>query len=135
MNESPARSPLNAREALVAEMLKDVDALLTRQEQVGQTFGAAVSEAVQDAAGKAFLATRMNMEATLKDAGRQLLGDVKQAAALLQDEGARAVRAADQRDTKLRTYVRNLAILGVGVALVAGLLGGYLGASLALHAH
>ncbi len=49
-----------AREALMAELLQDVDAIVRRFEQADEALSGKIEKATTDAAGKAFLAAKLN---------------------------------------------------------------------------
>ena len=59
-------NPMNAREALLAEILQDADKLITRVETLKAELPAAVTSATEEAAGKAFLAARLHFEDALR---------------------------------------------------------------------
>lgn len=78
--------PTSTKEALQAQMLEDVDGLLTRLERLESGLSIAIAEATKDAAGKALLATRLSFEEVLDrqsmeliDSGRLAAREIKQA--------------------------------------------------------
>ncbi|MGZ5198248.1 MAG: hypothetical protein ACXWC4_00625 [Telluria sp.] len=121
----------NAREALMAELLQDVDTLVSRVEHVHETLPGLIEQATKDAAGKAFLTARLNLESVIDQQAHKLTDAGRHAAALIGTQivnGATEVAAASQRLRKRAWVVLALAVaFGFGVALV----GGYVGARLA----
>lgn len=120
-----------AREALMAELLQEADALVRRFEQADATLAAKMEQATTDAAGKAFLAARLNFEsvidknaAKLTDAGRHAAAQIGNQ---LNDGAAQLVAVNLALERKARRFVLQL----VGFAFVAGAVGGFVGARLA----
>ena len=62
-----AKDPTTAREAMVAQMMEDFDAIVRRLEQVDADLAAKTSEAVRDAAGKVLLQTQLNFESMMEE--------------------------------------------------------------------
>ncbi|AIY44230.1 hypothetical protein LT85_p051 (plasmid) [Collimonas arenae] len=60
------------REALLAELMQDVDGLISRFEAFDKDFGATIEQATKDAAGKAFLASRLSFETMISGQERKL---------------------------------------------------------------
>jgi uncharacterized protein (DUF885 family) len=120
-----------AREALMAELLQDVDALLRRVEQVDQALGGKIEQATKDAAGKAFLAARLNFEAVIEQQAGKLSDAGRHAAALIGNQlngGASQLVAAN---AALQGKARRFLLLAIGLAFLAGAVGGFIGARLA----
>lgn len=127
----PPSNVTTAREALMAELLQDVDALLRRVEQLDQGLSARVEQAVKDAAGKAFLSTKLTFESTISEQERKLVQSAQRAGAqlgsLLGSQTAQLVAVgATLKQGALRAF-----LLVMGGALLGGVLGGFIGAKLA----
>lgn len=120
-----------AREALMAELLQDVDALVRRVEQADEGLAMKIEQATNDAAGKSFLAARLNFEAMIDQQSGKLTEAGRYAAALIGNQlntgAAQLVAANAELESKARRFV----LLLVGFALVAGAVGGFIGARLA----
>jgi hypothetical protein len=119
------------REALIAELLQDADALVRRFEQAEEALAGKIEKATTDAAGKAFLAAMLNFESVmdknadkLADAGRFAASQIGNQ---LNSGAAQLVAANAGLESKARRFV----LLLIGFALVAGVLGGFVGARLA----
>ena len=119
-----------AREALMAELLQDADLLVRRFEQVDESIAQRIEKAAGDAAGKAFLAFKLNLEASIEKDADKLLQAGRHAAAQIGNQlnlpSARLV--AMQGVLERKAY--RLVILLIGTALAAGVLGGFIGAKL-----
>lgn len=104
-----------AREALMAELLQDADALVRRFEQ----------------ADEALLAAKLNFESVIDKNAEKLTEAGRHAAAQIGNQlnsGAAQVVAANAAfESKARRFVLLLA----GFAFVAGVVGGFVGAKLA----
>lgn len=124
--------PYTQREALAVQMLEEIDILVQRLETVSASVRENCEQAVLDAAGKALLQTQMNFESVLERGQGDLLQAARAASAKVGNElnrgSASVMLAADA--LKRRVFV--LAGIGIATALGAGLVGGYLGARLAL---
>lgn len=121
----------SAREALMAELLQDVDSLIQRLERVHEALPGLIEQATKDAAGKAFLAARLNLEAIIDQQAHKLTDAGRHAAALVGNElngqAAELVRASGE----LATKGGRLILLSAFVALIVGVVGGFIGAKLA----
>lgn len=121
----------SAREALMAELLQEVDALVQRVERVDETLPAKIEQATKDAAGKAFLTARLSLETVIDQQAQKLTDAGRHAAALIGNQltgGAADLVAASER---LERRGRAFVILATSLALCAGLAGGFIGAKLA----
>ena len=76
-----AKDPTTAREAMVAQMMEDFDAIVRRLEQVDADLAAKTSEAVRDAAGKVLLQTQLNFESMMEEQRNALVQAGREAAA------------------------------------------------------
>lgn len=61
------------REALLAELMQDMDGLIGRFETLDSSLASKVEQATKDAAGKAFLASRMGFESMISEQERKLI--------------------------------------------------------------
>lgn len=124
--------PYTQREALAVQMLEEIDILVRRLEEVGAGVREGCEQAILDASGKALLQTQMNFESVLERGQGDLMQAAKAASAKIGNElnrgSASVVLAADD----LRRRVLMLAGIGIATALGAGLLGGFVGARLAM---
>ena len=120
-----------AREALMAELLQEADALVRRFEQADETLAARMEQATTDAAGKAFLAARLNFESVIDKNAAKLTEAGRHAAAQIGNQlnhnAAQVVAVNLALERKMGRFV----LLLVGFALVAGAVGGFVGARLA----
>lgn len=119
-----------AREALLAELMLDVDALIKRLEALDSAMASKIEQAVKDAAGTAFLTTRMGFESMLAEQERKLMGAGRNAAAAIHVQlttGATQLIATNESlERKASRFIAMLA----GMALVAGLIGGVVAAKI-----
>ncbi|OSH90555.1 hypothetical protein, partial [Klebsiella pneumoniae] len=81
-----AKDPTTAREAMVAQMMEDFDAIVRRLEQVDADLAAKTSEAVRDAAGKVLLQTQLNFESMMEEQRNALVQAGREAAARIGNE-------------------------------------------------
>jgi len=127
-----ATDPTTAREALMAELLEDVDKVIQRLEQVDATLAEKVEKATADAAGKAFLSAKMNFESVIDKQTNKLTDAGRHAAALIgnQINSGTTQLLNDYRAVQARSR-RLIGLIVVG-ALVAGVVGGYIGSTLAV---
>lgn len=120
-----------AREALMAELLQDADTLVRRFEQADEALSGKIEKATTDAAGKAFLAAKLNFESVIDKNAEKLTEAGRHAAAQIGNQlnsgAAQLVAANAAFESKARRFVLLLA----GFAFVAGVVGGFVGANLA----
>ncbi|CAJ19779.1 putative membrane protein (plasmid) [Xanthomonas euvesicatoria pv. vesicatoria str. 85-10] len=120
-----------AREALMAELLQDADAIVRRFEQADQALAGKIEKATTDAAGKAFLAAKLNFESVIDKNAEKLTEAGRHAAAQIGNQlnsGAAQLVAAN---AALESKARRFVLLLAGFAFVAGVVGGFVGARLA----
>ena|SRR5690349_19672255 len=121
-----------AREALMAELLEDADALVRRFEQADEALSGKIERATTDAAAKAFLAAKLNFESVIEQNGNKLIEAGRVAAAQigvqLNGGAAQVVAANAALERKARRFLVLLAVF----AFVAGIVGGFVGARLAV---
>lgn len=120
----------SAREALMAELLQDADLLVRRFEKVDESIGERMEKAVGDAAGKAFLAFKLNFESMIeKDADKLLQAGHYTAAQMGNQLGTQLAQLiAIQGAIERKAY--KLLMLLIGMAFAAGAVGGFIGARL-----
>jgi hypothetical protein len=120
-----------AREALMAELLQDADALVRRFEQADEILSGKIERATTDAAAKAFLAAKLNFESVIEQNGNKLIESGRVAAAQIGNQlnvgAAQLVAANVALDRKAWRFVVLLAVF----ALTAGIVGGFIGGRLA----
>lgn len=118
----------SVREALMAELLQDVDILVRRLEQADESLAGKIDKAATDAAGKAFLAFKLNFEAVLEKDAEKLVEAGRYAAAQIGNQlcahTAKMVAAKAALERRAQSFV----LLLMGVAFAAGAAGGYIGA-------
>ncbi|MGY2492754.1 hypothetical protein [Cupriavidus sp. CP313] len=115
----------------MAELLQDVDAMVRRVEQADEGLATKIEQATKDAAGKAFLAARLNLESLIDQQSGKLTEAGRHAAALIGNQlntGAAQLVAAN---AALEGKARRFVLLLAGFAFVAGAVGGFIGARLA----
>lgn len=119
-----------AREALMAELLKDVGALVERLEAADKILGGKIEQATADAAGKAFLAAKLNFEAMIDAQAVKITDAGRHAASMIGNQlNAGAAHLLDT-NTAAENKARRLVVLVAAVALLAGIIGGFIGAKL-----
>lgn len=120
-----------AREALMAELLQDTDALVRRLEQVDEVLAKKIEKATTDAAGKAFLAAKLNFESVIDENAEKLTEAGRHAAAQIGNQlnngAAQLVAANASLERKARRFVALLVLF----SFLAGTVGGFIGAELA----
>lgn len=120
-----------AREALMAELLQDADALVRRFEQADEALSGKIERATTDAAGKAFLTAKLNFESVIEQNSDRLMDAGRVAAAQIGNQlnsGAVQLVAAN---AALERKALRFVLLLAGFALIAGIVGGYIGGKLA----
>lgn len=120
-----------AREALMAELLQDADALVRRFEQVDAALAAKIEQATTDAAGKAFLAAKLHFESVIDKNADKLTEAGRHAAAQMGNQLHRGTAQFVAANEALEGRARRLVLLLVGCSLAAGAMGGFIGAKLA----
>ncbi|KUF21246.1 MULTISPECIES: hypothetical protein [Xanthomonas] len=115
----------------MAELLHDVGAMVRRFEQADEALSGKIEKATTDAAGKAFLATKLNFESVIDKNAEKLTEAGRHAAAQIGNQlnsGAAQLVAAN---AALESKARRFVLLLAGFAFVAGVVGGFVGAKLA----
>lgn len=115
----------------MAELLQDVDTLMQRLERVHEALPGLIEQATKDAAGKAFLTARLNLETVIDQQAHKLTDAGRHAAALVGNQlnGGAAQLVAANRALESKAW-RSVLLLAF-IALAAGALGGFIGAKLA----
>ena len=116
-----------AREALMAELLQDVDALVFRVERAHEGLGEKIEQATQDAAGKAFLAAKLNFESLIDQQSGRLTEAGRYAAALIGNQLNTGAAQLVATHAALERKARRSVLLLAGLAFVAGAVGGFIG--------
>ncbi len=120
-----------AREALMAELLQDADVLVRRFEQVDDALAGKIEKAAADAAGKAFLAFKLNLESVIENNAEKMTEAGRYAAAQignqLNSQAMQIFSANAARGKQAHRFVLLLVMLG----LLAGAVGGFIGAKMA----
>lgn len=114
-----AKDPTTAREAMVAQMMEDFDAIVRRLEQVDADLAAKTSEAVRDAAGKVLLQTQLNFESMMEEQRNALVQAGREAAARIGNEINRSAANLVSAQAERRAIRYTALLLLVGAALGA----------------
>lgn len=114
-----AKDPTTAREAMVAQMMEDFDAIVSRLEQVDADLAAKTSEAVRDAAGKVLLQTQLNFESMMEEQRNALVQAGREAAARIGNEINRSTANLVSAQAERRAIRYTALLLLVGAALGA----------------
>ncbi|EPS3502441.1 hypothetical protein ACVD6R_005937 [Pseudomonas aeruginosa] len=116
-----AKDPTTAREAMVAQMMEDFDAIVRRLEQVDADLAAKTSEAVRDAAGKVLLQTQLNFESMMEEQRNALVQAGREAAARIGNEINRSAANLVTAQAERRAVGYSVALLLIGAALGAAI--------------
>ncbi|WP_070094960.1 hypothetical protein [Pseudomonas sp. GTC 16473] len=116
-----AKDPTTAREAMVAQMMEDFDAIVRRLEQVDADLAAKTSEAVRDAAGKVLLQTQLNFESMMEEQRNALVQAGREAAARIGNEINRSADSLVTAQAERRAVGYSVALLSIGAALGAAI--------------
>lgn len=125
-----AKDPTTAREAMVAQMMEDFDAIVRRLEQVDADLAAKTSEAVRDAAGKVLLQTQLNFESMMEEQRNALVQAGREAAARIGNEINRSTANLVSAQAERRAIRYTALLLLVGAALGAAAVLAAVGAGL-----
>ena len=112
------------REALMAELLKDVDALLKRLEAVDASIAGKIDQATRDASGSALLATKLSFVSMVDEQERKLMQAGRHAAAMIGNELNRHAEQLTAASAQLAGHAWRNALFGLVMAVVAGAAGG-----------
>lgn len=126
-----AIDPTTAREALMAELLQDVDTVMARLEHIDEALGSKIEKATADAAGKAFLSARLNFESVIDAQAGKLTDAGRHAAAMIGNQLNSKAALLLASTAAIEAKARRFALLLIGCALVAGAVGGFIGIKLA----
>jgi len=120
-----------AKDVALFDLVENTDKLITRLEKIDKALADNIEQATADAAGKAFLSARLNFESMIKNNERKLIDAGRYAAAQIgNDMNTRIAVLVAANETLARHAWRLIAGLG-GFALIAGTIGGVIGAKLA----
>ena len=111
-----AKDPTTAREAMVAQMMEDFDAIVRRLEQVDADLAAKTSEAVRDAAGKVLLQTQLNFESMMEEQRNALVQAGREAAARIGNEINRSAANLVTAQAERRAVGYSVALISFGAA-------------------
>ncbi|WP_043418406.1 hypothetical protein [Cupriavidus basilensis] len=114
----------------MAELLRDTDALVARIETLDKELAGHIEQAVRDAAGKAYLAARLNLETMIGEQEQRLTKAGRHAAAQIGNQlngGVTQIVAANQVLERKATLAL---LLLFSSSLLAGAIGGFLAALL-----
>ncbi len=115
----------------MAELLQDVDALVRRFEQADKELSGKIERATTDAAGKAFLAAKLNFESVIEQNSDKLMQAGRVAAVQIGNQlnsgAAQLVAGNAAVERKVRRLIGLLAVF----SLIAGIFGGLIGSKLA----
>ena len=125
-----AKDPTTAREAMVAQMMEDFDAIVRRLEQVDADLAAKTSEAVRDAAGKVLLQTQLNFESMMEEQRNALVQAGREAAARIGNEINRSTANLVSAQAERRAIRYTALLLLGGAALGAAAVLAAVGAGL-----
>lgn len=119
-----------AREALLAELLQDADALVRRFEQVDESLTAKIEQATTDAAGKAFLAAKLNFESMMDKNAEKLTEAGRYGAAMIGNQLGNGTAQLLAAHAALEGKIRRLILPVIVLAIASGAMGGFIGAKL-----
>jgi hypothetical protein len=119
------------REALMAELLQDVDVLVRRLEHADAALAAKLEQATKDAVGHAVLAARLNFESMMDAQAGKLTEAGHHTAALIGNQLNRGAAQLIASNAVLERKARRFVLLLAVFALVAGTIGGFIGVKLA----
>lgn len=119
------------REALMAELLQDADALVRRFEQVDIALAERMEKAAADAAGKSFLAFRLQFESMVQANSDKLTDAGRHAAACIGNQLRDSATEIVARNVSLDRAAYRILLWLALLCMVAGAAGGFVGAKLA----
>ncbi|WP_244832307.1 hypothetical protein [Caballeronia sp. TF1N1] len=115
----------------MAELLQDADALVRRFEQADEALSGKIERATTDAAAKAFLAAKLNFESVIEQNSDKLIDAGRVAAAQIGNQLNGSAAHIVAANAALERKALRLVLLLVGLALIASIVGGYIGGKLA----
>ena len=119
-----SRELTTAREALLADLLSDVDTMIQRFEQVDASIAERIESATRDAVNKALLASQMRFEAMVGDQERKLTDAGRHAAACIGNELTYHGQLLSNASAAVAGRLRGLLPAAFGLGLLAGSIGG-----------
>jgi hypothetical protein len=115
----------------MAELLQDADALVRRFEQADEALSGKIERATTDAAAKAFLAAKLNFEFVIEQNSDKLIDAGRVAAAQIGNQLIGSATHMVAANAALERKALRFVLLLAGFALIAGIVGGYIGGKLA----
>lgn len=115
-----------AREALLAELMLDVDGLISRVEALDAALASSVEQAIRDASGKAFLAARMGFESMIAEQERKLVAAGRNASGAISAQLGTGVTQLFAVNEALETKLWRFIAIWAGLAVLGGAVGGAL---------
>ncbi|MEB0013920.1 hypothetical protein QN379_13965 [Glaciimonas sp. Gout2] len=113
-----------AREALLAELMVDVDGLIGRVEALDASLAVTVEQAIKEASGKAFLAARMGFESMITEQERKLVAAGRNASAAISAQLGTGVTQLVAVNEALERKLWRLIALLAGLTVIGGAIGG-----------
>ena len=112
------------REALIAELLKDVYALAGRIEEADKTIADRIAQATSNGANQALHTSRMNFESMIDERGRKLYSSGMKAAELIDDKLRSRVVKLTALNRALKRKGGMFLMLTAAFSIVGGAVGG-----------
>ncbi|BAO94106.1 hypothetical protein [Caballeronia insecticola] len=116
----------------MAELLQDADALVRRFEQADEGLSGKIERATSDAAGKAFLAAKLNFESVIDQNSDRLMEAGRVAAAQIGNQLNNGALQLVSKNAAFERKARRLVVMLAVFALTAGVVGGFIGSKLAI---
>lgn len=113
-----------AREALLAELMLDVDGLIGRVEKLDAALAANVEQAIKDASGKAFMAARMGFESMITEQERKLMAAGRNASSVIGTQLSTGVTQLFAVNEALERKLWRLVAILAGLSVLGGAVGG-----------
>ena len=126
-----ANNVSTAREALLAELLQDADALVRRFEQIDASLSGKIEQATTDAAGKAFLAAKLNFESMMDKNAEKLTEAGRYGAAMIGTQLRSSTAQLLAAQAVFAGKIRRLIFPMIVLVFASGAIGGFIGAKLA----
>lgn len=119
-----------AREALMAELLLDVDKLVSRIEAVDSDLAHKIEQATKDAINQTLLSTKLNLQSVVTEQEQRLTEAGRHAAAMIGNQLNSGICHIVTANATLESKARKLLLILFSLSLIAGTLGGIIGANL-----
>jgi hypothetical protein len=121
----------NAKEALLVELLKDIDEMVKRLEAVDSKLAATIETATKEATGKAFLMAQLNFKSLMEEQENKLISTAKYATSLIGNQLHQGTIEFITNHEQLNKKLKWVYFWIVLIAFIAGMAGGYIGFKLA----